>query len=426
MTGRVALVASCRTPFAKSGEAFKDLSALDLAKVAVRELIERSEVDPKLIGTLVMGQVVPSIKAPNLGRETALGVLLPKSVPAHTINRACASADSGHRGRGFVDPDGPYRGGNRGRRGVAFLRAHSPLEGHDRSPDRRVQGPLARRAPPCFQSRAPQGPHSRYARHCRTFHRAVHGPVGRADGEGQRHLPRRAGRDRVSLSPERREGARRWEARSRDRRGSCSAEVRDYGDHGRPDPRGHHDGRSGQVEAGIRPPIRLGDGGERLASHRWRGRGSADVRGPREGARLRPPRLHQVLGGGRRRSRLAVADGPGPRHPDGSRSRRTYPCGHGPHRDARGLRRAGGFEYPGPGERDLRSGASGPEFAGGDGRSLASERMRQLDRDRPPFGATGARIAGTLGHEMSRRHSKFGLISVCAQGGMGFAMVLER
>ncbi len=43
-----------------------------------------------------------------------------------------------------------------------------------------------------------------------------------------------------------------------------------------------------------------------------------------------------------------------------------------------------------------------------------------------PFGATGAHITGTLGHEMTRRNSKFGLISVCAQGGMGFAMVLER
>jgi acetyl-CoA acyltransferase len=93
MPGRVAIVASCRTPFAKSGEVFKDLSALDLAKVAVRELIERSEVDPKLIGSLVMGQVVASVKAPNLARETGLGSLLPKGVPAHTINRACASSN---------------------------------------------------------------------------------------------------------------------------------------------------------------------------------------------------------------------------------------------------------------------------------------------------------------------------------------------
>jgi len=43
-----------------------------------------------------------------------------------------------------------------------------------------------------------------------------------------------------------------------------------------------------------------------------------------------------------------------------------------------------------------------------------------------PFGATGARITTTLAHEMARRDAKYGLISVCAQGGMGFAMVLER
>jgi acetyl-CoA acyltransferase len=43
-----------------------------------------------------------------------------------------------------------------------------------------------------------------------------------------------------------------------------------------------------------------------------------------------------------------------------------------------------------------------------------------------PFGATGARITTTLANEMKRRGAKHGLISVCAQGGMGFAMVLER
>jgi len=43
-----------------------------------------------------------------------------------------------------------------------------------------------------------------------------------------------------------------------------------------------------------------------------------------------------------------------------------------------------------------------------------------------PFGATGARLATTLANEMQRRDVQFGLISICAQGGMGFAMVLER
>ena len=43
-----------------------------------------------------------------------------------------------------------------------------------------------------------------------------------------------------------------------------------------------------------------------------------------------------------------------------------------------------------------------------------------------PFGATGGRIVTTLAHEMKRRDAPFGLVSICAQGGMAFAMVLER
>jgi acetyl-CoA acyltransferase len=90
---RVAIIAGCRTPFAKAGTAFRDLTAVDLAKACVRELTERTEVSPSLIGTVVMGQVIPSAKAPNLGREAMLGAGLPAGIPAHTVNRACASAN---------------------------------------------------------------------------------------------------------------------------------------------------------------------------------------------------------------------------------------------------------------------------------------------------------------------------------------------
>jgi acetyl-CoA acyltransferase len=43
-----------------------------------------------------------------------------------------------------------------------------------------------------------------------------------------------------------------------------------------------------------------------------------------------------------------------------------------------------------------------------------------------PFAATGARLVTRLANEMRRRDVQFGLISICAQGGMGYAMVLER
>ena len=43
-----------------------------------------------------------------------------------------------------------------------------------------------------------------------------------------------------------------------------------------------------------------------------------------------------------------------------------------------------------------------------------------------PFGATGARILTTLVHELARRDGQFGLLTVCAAGGLGYAMVVER
>ncbi len=92
-TTRVAVVAGCRTPFARAGGVYRELSAVDLAKVCARELLARSDVDPSLVGALVMGQVIPSVKAPNLAREVSLAIGLPATVPAHTVNRACASAN---------------------------------------------------------------------------------------------------------------------------------------------------------------------------------------------------------------------------------------------------------------------------------------------------------------------------------------------
>ncbi len=86
-------MAGCRTPFAKAGTAYRDLSAVDLGKACVRELIERSSVDPGSVETLAMGQVVASVHAPNLAREVGLGSGLPPGTSAHTVNRACASAN---------------------------------------------------------------------------------------------------------------------------------------------------------------------------------------------------------------------------------------------------------------------------------------------------------------------------------------------
>ena len=88
---RVAIVAGLRTPFARSGTVFRDVPATTLARHAARELLFRSELDGREVDEVVFGQVVPSARAPNVAREVSLLPQLLPSVPAYTLNRACAS-----------------------------------------------------------------------------------------------------------------------------------------------------------------------------------------------------------------------------------------------------------------------------------------------------------------------------------------------
>ena len=90
---RVAIVAGVRTPFAKAGTAFKSISAIELGKLCVAELLQRTNLDGKEVQALVFGTVVPSVVEPNIAREVSLLPLLPKGVQAYTVSRACASAN---------------------------------------------------------------------------------------------------------------------------------------------------------------------------------------------------------------------------------------------------------------------------------------------------------------------------------------------
>ncbi len=90
---RVAVIAGCRTPFSRAGTVFRDLPAVELARHATRELIERTNLDGAVLDLVVMGQVVASPLIPNLAREVSLLPQLPRTVPAYTVGEACASAN---------------------------------------------------------------------------------------------------------------------------------------------------------------------------------------------------------------------------------------------------------------------------------------------------------------------------------------------
>lgn len=89
---RAAIVAGLRTPFVKSGTALRDLSTLDLARAVVSELVARTEIDPNAIDALIYGQVVASPQTPNIARELVFGIGLPPSVDAYSVTRACATS----------------------------------------------------------------------------------------------------------------------------------------------------------------------------------------------------------------------------------------------------------------------------------------------------------------------------------------------
>lgn len=89
---RIAFVAGLRTPFVKQAAAFHRIPALDLGKLVVQELVTRSELTADEIDLLVFGQVVQMPEAPNIAREIVLGTQLNVSTDAYSVSRACATS----------------------------------------------------------------------------------------------------------------------------------------------------------------------------------------------------------------------------------------------------------------------------------------------------------------------------------------------
>jgi len=89
---RVAIVRGLRTPFVKAGTVFSNLTALDLGRMVVQELVQRAELDPQEIDQVVFGQVIPNLTATSVAREVVLAAGLPRNIEAHTVSRACATS----------------------------------------------------------------------------------------------------------------------------------------------------------------------------------------------------------------------------------------------------------------------------------------------------------------------------------------------
>ena len=89
---RAAIVAGLRTPFVRAGTDFAQLDVLELARSVSVELLQRSGLDPADVDHVIYGNVTRPVQYSNLARELVLAAGLPKATPADTVTLACASA----------------------------------------------------------------------------------------------------------------------------------------------------------------------------------------------------------------------------------------------------------------------------------------------------------------------------------------------
>src|SRR5262245_11747591 len=87
----VVILSGCRTPIGTFGGAFKDVSAVALATVAVREAVRRAGVRSDAVDEVILGNVLQAGVGMNPARQAAIQAGLPQSVPAHTVNKVCGS-----------------------------------------------------------------------------------------------------------------------------------------------------------------------------------------------------------------------------------------------------------------------------------------------------------------------------------------------
>lgn len=88
----VVIVDGVRTPFAKAGSKLKDIHPAELGRVALKELLNRTNLDPQLVDEVIVGNVGNPSDSVNISRVIALRAGIPLHVSAHTVHRNCASA----------------------------------------------------------------------------------------------------------------------------------------------------------------------------------------------------------------------------------------------------------------------------------------------------------------------------------------------
>ncbi|MDO9592650.1 MAG: acetyl-CoA C-acetyltransferase [Erysipelotrichaceae bacterium] len=85
------IVSAVRTPVGSYGGVFKEVSAVELGKIAIIEALKRAKVLPEQVDEVIFGNVLQAGLGQNVARQVAIHAGIPEKVPAYTVNKVCGS-----------------------------------------------------------------------------------------------------------------------------------------------------------------------------------------------------------------------------------------------------------------------------------------------------------------------------------------------
>lgn len=87
----VVIVSAVRTAIGKYGGTLKDVSAVDLGSIVIKEALNRAGIKPELVNEVIMGNVIQAGLGQSPARQAAVKAGLPVEIPSFTINKVCGS-----------------------------------------------------------------------------------------------------------------------------------------------------------------------------------------------------------------------------------------------------------------------------------------------------------------------------------------------
>lgn len=87
----VVIASAVRTPIGSLGGSLAFVSAVELGRLVVGDVIRRGGVTPERVDEVIMGQILSGGCGQNPARQAAIGAGIPDHIPSYTVNKLCGS-----------------------------------------------------------------------------------------------------------------------------------------------------------------------------------------------------------------------------------------------------------------------------------------------------------------------------------------------